>query len=290
MEIIDELKNALYQYYLDFILILPKFFAAIIVSLVFLAIIRVTQKKITGYLTVKMEDNLLTNFINSFFPALSFLIAFLLFLYIMGFGGITKSIMGTAGVSAIVIGFAFKDIGENFLAGVILAFNRPFRLGDTIKSNDVEGNIVEMSLRDTHIKTFDGKDVYVPNGQILKNPLYNYTIDGFLRKEFVIGVDYGTDVDKARSIILNVLKDAKGVIQERKPPLTLVNHLSSSTLNIKSLYWIDTFNTSLSYFDVHTNLIKNCLLKLAEAEISTPGDIVEVKNYNGNSIVLKGIS
>ena len=58
----------------------------------------------------------------------------------------------------------------------------------------------------THIKTFDGKDVYVPNGQILKNPLYNYTIDGFLRKEFVIGVDYGTDVDKARSIILNVLK------------------------------------------------------------------------------------
>jgi small-conductance mechanosensitive channel len=288
MEIIDELKMVLSQYYFDFILLIPKLFTAFVVSLIFLVIVRITQKKITNYLTSKMEDNLLTNFINSFFPALSFLLSFLLFLYIMGFGGLTKSIMGTAGVSAIVIGFAFKDLGENFLAGVILAFNRPFRLGDTIKTNDVEGNIVEMSLRDTHIKTFDGKDVYVPNGQILKNPLYNYTIDGFLRKEFVIGVDYGTDVDKARTIILDILKNADGVIQDDKAPITLVNVLSSSTLNIKALYWIDTFNSSLSYADVHTNLIKNSLINLAKAEISMPGDIIELKNYNNIPLNMKG--
>ena len=108
-------------------------------------------------------------------------------------------------LTAIVIGFAFKDIGENFLAGVMMAFNRPFRIGDTIKSGDVEGKIVELSLRDTHIKTFDGKDVYVPNGQILKNPVYNYTIDGFLRHQFSIGIDYNSDIKKARDLIMNIL-------------------------------------------------------------------------------------
>ena len=122
---------------------------------------------------------------------------------------------------------------------------------------------------------------------ILKNPLYNYTIDGFLRKEFVIGVDYGTDVDQARSIILDVLKNAKGVIQDDKPPITIVTALSSSTLNIKSLYWIDTFNSSISYFEVHTNLIKNSLIKLAEAGVSTPGDIMELRNYNDSPLSVK---
>jgi len=112
-----------------------------------------------------------------------------------------------------------------------MAFNRPFRLGDTVKTADVEGVIIEMSLRDTHIKTFDGKDVYVPNGQIIKNPLYNYTIDGFLRGSFTIGVDYNSDIEAARSIILSILKSTAGILQTTKPPRTHVKTLNSSTID-----------------------------------------------------------
>ena len=123
--------------------------------------------------------------------------------------------LGAATISTFVIGFAFKDIAENFLAGVMLAFNRPFRLKDTIKTGNVEGNILEMHLsRYTH-KNFRRKDVYIPNAQIIKTPLYNYTIDGFLRQEFIIGIDYKSDIDLARNTIIDVLLKFKGGFRYR---------------------------------------------------------------------------
>ena len=76
-----------------------------------------------------------------------------------------------AGISAFIIGFALKDIGENFLAGIILAFKRPFRVGDIVDINGLKGKVLTLNLRDTQIKTGDGKDVFIPNAVIIKNPL-----------------------------------------------------------------------------------------------------------------------
>ncbi|MBT8233887.1 MAG: mechanosensitive ion channel family protein [Saprospiraceae bacterium] len=280
MDIINDLKEQFWIYYDSIISYIPRIIIATIISLIFLRVVKAMQKKLTAFLTHKADDQLLNNFMNSFLPILSGLIALLLFLYIVGLGGITKSIMGTAGVSAIVIGFAFKDIGENFLAGVMMAFNRPFRLGDTVKSGDVEGKIVELSLRDTHIKTFDGKDVYVPNGQILKNPVYNYTIDGFLRHQFSIGIDYDSDIKEARDIIMNILENEPGIIQDEKKPATMIGELGSSSINITSQYWINTFDSKFSGVEIKTQAIKKSLTALENAGINMPGNILELKNYN----------
>lgn len=279
MNIIEDLKISLIAYYDGFISLLPRIGLGIAVCLILLIILKTSQKKLIQFLTEKADDRLLINFINNVIPIAIWIIVILLFLYIIGLDGITKSVLGTAGVSAIVIGFAFKDIAENFLAGVIMAFNRPFRMGDTIKTGDVEGNIIEMSLRDTHLKTFDGKDVYVPNGQILKNPLFNYTIDGFLRKEFTIGVDYDSDIKLVRKIIMDELLKFPGIINDKKPPATFIGELTASTINIRVQYWIDTFNKKFSVAETQTNAIDNILTKLTEADINMPGDILEIKRY-----------
>jgi small-conductance mechanosensitive channel len=89
-----------------------------------------------------------------------------------------------------IIGFTFKDIGENFLSGILMAFKSPFRIGDLVQTGDITGYVTSLSLRETTLKSLDGKDVFIPNSTILKEPLSNFTIDGFLRYEFVIGVDY----------------------------------------------------------------------------------------------------
>jgi len=165
-----------------------------------------------------------------------------------------------------------------------MAFNRPFRLGDTIESNGITGNIVEMNLRDTQVKTFDGKDVFIPNGQILKNPLFNFTIDGFLRKEFILGLDYGTDIEEARSIIKRTMQKIPGILKEKKEPLTLIHEFGASTVNIKTLYWIDTFDKTLSSAEINSQAMRQVLEALEEAQINMPGDIIELKNYNGEPV------
>lgn len=284
MDIINDLKVQLLSYYDSIIAFLPKLAIAIVLLAIFFIVVRFARKKIIKFARSKADDQLLINFLDSIFSLINYLIGFLIFLYIIGQTGIASSILGAAGISAFVIGFAFKDIGENLLAGVMMAFNRPFRIGDTIKTADVEGSIVEMSLRDTHIKTFDGKDVYVPNGQILKNPLYNYTIDGFLRKQFVIGVDYGSDIKQIRQIILETVKTIPGVLTESKAPSTILSNFSSSTIDITVQFWIDTFDTVHSSVEVQSQAMTAVLAALDNAGINMPGDVVELKNYRAEGL------
>lgn len=267
--------------YWDSIMIaLPRIGTTIIIALSTVFFLRFLRKKTTKFLKTKSKDPLLVNFIDNVIYVSNIIIGILLCLYLSGFGGIASSILGAAGVSAFIIGFAFKDIGENLLAGILLAFNRPFKLGDTIMSGGIEGKIVEISLRDTHIKTFDGKDVYIPNGQIIKNPLWNYTIDGFLRGSFVVGIDYQEDVEQVRDILLQTVKQIPGVLTAQKAPRTHVKTLNTSTIDIEVHYWMDTYDPEASGLEIKSLAQTRCLEALTKAGVSIPTQVVEIKNYN----------
>ena len=177
-----------------------------------------------------------------------------------------------------LIGFAFKDIGENFLAGVMLAFKRPFRMGDTVMTAGVEGIITEMSLRETHLKTFDGKDVYIPNANILKSNLTNDTVDGLLRYEIDLGLDYGTNLDVAFPIILKTVKSINGVLQIPEPKV-YVDSFGESTINIQYTLWVDLFDTSIDRFAIKSAAYYKVWDKLTENNVAMPGKIIELKSY-----------
>jgi len=280
MEVLQRLQDQ-FLLYLDHIIEKgPAILIGLIIILLLHFLLRALRKRIISYMKTKADDKLLMDFANSFLRFFNVILLFLLYMFIIGFGNIAGSILGAAGISAFVIGFALKDIGENFLAGVIMAFDRPFSLGDTIKTAEVEGVIKKMSLRDTHVKTSDGKDVFVPNGQIIKNPLYNYTMDGFIRHNFTIGVDYNTDIDKVRSIILSSLKTIPGIIQENKLPRTHVKNLNTSTVDVECHFWVNTFDTKFSSLELKSMAQSKSINALAEANISMPADIVELKNYD----------
>jgi len=274
----DRIGDIFSEYFGAALIYLPKYLIAFVIIAIFFVLARQLRKKIIKLLSVKADDKLLVNFIDNIFRIVNILIGLSLFLLITDNSNIAKGILGAAGISAFVIGFAFKDIGENFLAGVILAFNRPFRLGDVIKTADVEGRILEMSLRDTHIKTFDGKDVYIPNGQILKNPLYNYTIDGFLRKQFSVGVGFQSNIDMVRNEIIEELYEIPGILTEKKVPATYISDFGDSAIIIIVQYWINTFDQSHSSTDIHTQAMTKVLNKLQSRGVEIPGNVVEVKN------------
>jgi small conductance mechanosensitive channel len=149
----------------------------------------------------RSQDPLMTNFLTKTIKLVLGVIVVMFAMRVAGLDGIATGLLTAAGASAVIIGFAFKDIGENFISGVILSFNRPFNLNDTVEVGDIFGKVTAMEFRYTKLKTFDGRDVYIPNSDVVKKPVFNYTEDGFYRVEFMAGIAYEDKIDDARDLI-----------------------------------------------------------------------------------------
>lgn len=276
------------EYYELLVALLPKLFLSVVVLIVALTVAGWLRKFSHRQLKMRMDDPLLAQFFARIIRWTIIIIGFLIILNIVGLSEAAGSLLAGAGITAFIIGFAFKDIGENFLAGILMAFKRPFRIGDTVETGGITGKIIGLNLRDTQIKTFDGKDVYVPNGQIMKNPIINYTIDGFLRLDFSIGLDYGSDIEQATEIIFNTLRRIKGILWEEKSPQIIISDLGASTINLTIYLWIDTFDLKTSGLKVKTDAMREVVRALSDAEVYLPADIIELKIHNDK--LLKAVS
>ena len=115
---------------------------------------------------------------------------------------------------------------------------------------------------------------------MVKNSVVNYTIDGYLRDDFTIGLDYDSDMEKVVAIMQQILDNNLGVLHESgKIPDVVYGELASNTLNVQSLYWIDTFNSKVPALKLKMQLINQTMDALNAAGFYLPSDIVEVKAY-----------
>lgn len=252
---------------------------AILIGFYFLA--NFLQRLLKKRLVRKMDDPLLANFLSVFFRLIILLIGLMVIFRVVGLTGVVSGLLAGAGISAFVIGFALKDIGENFLAGILLAFKRPFRLGDVVDIDNLRGTVISLNLRDTQIKTADGKDVFIPNAHIIKNALVNFTIDGFLRYDFIIGLDYGSDYQRAIDVIREVVPTIDGVLKNRKKPNVWISDLAESTLNLQVTFWVDTLDDGRGDMEIKTEVIIETLKALDREGFNLPSRIVEIKNHQG---------
>lgn len=145
-------------------------------------------------------------------------------------------LLGALGIGGLALAFALQDIIENFAAGVILQIRRPMRRGDQIFSNDYEGTVLEINLRSTILRTFDGEIVYLPNANVLKNPVINYTARGSRRTNLIVGVDYGADLEQAKSVILSALTKVDGVLDEPAAE-AYVHEFGDNSVNLTVFFW-----------------------------------------------------
>ena len=141
-----------------------------------------------------------------------------------------------------------------------------------------------MNFRNTHIRTFDGKDIYLPNAMLVKLPLLHSTRDGLLRYHFVIGIDYDNRIGDALKIIKACLESEKRI--EHGPdtsPFLQIEEFASSTLNVMVFYWVNSMDFLGSIAELKTDVMFNIYRKLSEAGINMPSDIMEVKMYPNSS-------
>lgn len=283
----NRLMPVLEKYWEDFWILLPKIVLAIAVLIIAVAIAKKVKKLVQKRTSKRLDDPLLAKFIAKVSQWAIIVLGFAIAMHLVELGGIARGLLASAGITGIVLGFAFRDIGENLLAGVLLAFNRPFNVGDTIQSDTINGVVKTLDLRNTHIRSFDGKDIYVPNAMILKNPLHNYTKDGLLRFDFVVGIDQGDDAIHARDLILRSMDNVDGVLKEPAPAVA-VEELAKSTVNLRVYYWVNLFEYKGSALELKTIIINQTKEILMDKGFSLPADIQELKIYKeANPIPLK---
>ncbi len=145
-------------------------------------------------------------------------------------------LVGALGVGGIAIAFAAQDILQNFIAGVLLQVRHPFRLGEQIRSGEHEGVVDDVNLRTTVLTTYDGLIVYLPNAEVLKHPIINYTRTPVSRTSLTVGLAYDTDLDRAREVLLGACSRAEGV-QAAPPPEVWVEEFADSSINVAVRYW-----------------------------------------------------
>ncbi len=141
------------------------------------------------------------------------------------------------GISSVAIGFAFRDILQNFLAGILLLVTQPFRVGDQIVAKGHEGTVEEIQTRATLIRTYDGRRVVIPNADLFTDTVVVNTAFAHRRLEYDVGIGCGDDVERARSLILETVRTIDGVLDDPAPDVLLID-LASSSVNLRVRWWI----------------------------------------------------
>jgi small-conductance mechanosensitive channel len=237
-KITNTIVDETHAYFDKLIAYLPRFGIGIAVLVIGVFIAIKFGSFLSHRLARRVRDKLLADFIGRFVRSVIVLVSLALTLRVMGLGDIAGSLVAGAGITAFVVGFAFKDIGENFLSGIILAFKRPFRIGDTIECSDITGTVQKLDMRTTHLKTAEGTDVYMPNSILIKNALSNHTRGGSMRNSFSIGINYRDDFDLARQTIIQSIKNLEG-LSDKKGPAVTIDELGSDRVTLKVYYWVD---------------------------------------------------
>ncbi len=281
-----KLKTTIIENWNSFIEMIPKIIVSILIITVGFLLSKFISNVFKKTISKRTHDELMTNFLSRTLKLGILALVIMLALKIAGLQSIATGLLAAVGASTVIIGFAFKDIGENFISGVILSFKRPFDINDTVKIDDIFGKVKGLEFRYTKLKTFDGRDVYIPNSDIIKKAVYNYTEDGYYRNDFIVGIDYDDDIDIAKKLILEAVTGTLGVIDtEEHKCFVTVDNLGVSTVNLKVIFWTKTKEYKRGALETKSEVIKNVKNIISKNGINMPADIKELKLHSSQKSI-----
>lgn len=146
------------------------------------------------------------------------------------------SLLTVVGFGSIAIGFAFKDIFENFLAGILIMMRKKMRIGDHIKCEEVEGRVEQITLRETYLRRLDSQLTIVPNAFLFQNPVRIMTDADLRRHEIIVGVAYDTDLDRAAEVMTAAVRGLD-LVSRSKPVEVFAREFDDSAINFTVRWW-----------------------------------------------------
>lgn len=186
-------------------------------------------------------------------------------------------IIATLGIGSVAVGFAFQDIFKNFLAGIILLVEEPFRIDDEVVIGDYKGTVKNISIRTTQIRTYQGEKVLLPNSTVFTDAVKVVTAYSSRRTDLGVGVDYNTPLPKAASILEETIISVQGVLDNPAPEIDIVN-FGDSSIDFVVRYWTDPHQKQLR--NVQTKAMVAIKKALDLADISIPYPIRTLYYYD----------
>ncbi len=226
-----------------------------------------------AFLHRRIRAKLLRSVIARSAGGLVFLSGVYIILRVSGLTQLALTMVGGTGLIGLVVGIAFRDITENFLASVFLSMQRPFETGDLLEVSGVTGYVQQLNMRTTILMTLDGNLVQIPNANVYKSNLRNFTANANRREDFVVGIGYDDSINDAQEIARRVLADHPAVLNDPEPSV-LVDSLGSSTVNLRLYFWLD--GHEYSWLKVRSSMIRLVKLAFQEHGISMPDDAREI--------------
>ena len=272
------------EIWVGFIAMLPNLGIALVVAFVFIGFSMAGKRSVKA-LFLRRGRRDLGSLLGSFTSWLVLLFGALTIATIIFPSVKPSDALATLGIGSVAIGFALKDILQNWFAGLLLLYKRPFRRDDQIKSGEFEGTVERIEGRATIIKTYDGQRVVIPNSDIYTRAVTVRTAFPYRRSDCVIGIGYTDDIEKACAAMVSAMASVEGV--EKTPaPEALVWELMGPTVNIKARWWTKSLRTDVVHVRARVILALKHALDAAGVAVPYPTQILITQDSKGRFMPL----
>jgi len=267
----------------EFVRSLPIIFFGLLILALSLGAGMLANRGAQALLSRRIRARLLRNVISGGAGVLVLLCGIYIVLRVSGLTQLALTVVGGTGLIGLVVGIAFRDITENFLASIFLSMQRPFETGDLIEVAGVTGYVQQLNVRTTILMTLDGIVVQVPNATVYKSNLRNFTTNANRREDFVVGIGYDDSINAAQEVARKVLEDHPAVLSDPEPSV-LADSLGKATVNLRVYFWLN--GREHSWLKVRSSVIRLVKLAFQKHGISMPDEAREVVFPQGVPVTL----
>ena len=232
----------------------PKLLAAILVLWLGLKVANLLRRAIIKALDKRDAEPSLKSFLGSLVDVLLKAMIIIMAMDVVGIKA--TSFIALLGAMGLAIGMALQGTLQNFAGGVIILLMKPFKVGDYIECGAFKGYIQEIRIFHTLMRPFNGRTIVIPNSELSNKSLINHTKDETIRLDVVASVAYGSDLDKVKSVLMQVVDDDPLVLHEPKPPVVAVSELADSSVNLSIWIWVRTEDYWTVWMRIRENIYK----------------------------------
>lgn len=252
----------------------PKLLLAILTLIVGLWLIKIFKKGLTKAFEKREIEVSLHRFLLSL---IGITLKILLFVSVIGMVGVEMtSFIALLGAAGLAIGMALSGTLQNFAGGVVILLLKPFKVGEFIESQGHMGTVEEIQIFNTVLKTPANQVIFIPNGGLSTSAVINYSRESTRRMDISFGISYSDDIQKARQIIQDVIKDDQRILQEPAAPMIAVENLNDSSVDLMLRLWL----TNADYWDFYWEIREKVKDAFDAAGISIPFPQTDVHIHN----------
>lgn len=245
---------------------IPQLVLAVLVVLFALWFSRFVSKRM-HVLHLRSSNPYMDGLVRTIVRTAIMLVAVLIALDLVGLTAVVGAVLGSAGVVGLVLGFAFRDIAENYIAGILLSVRRPFEPGDTVNIDGREGKVISVNSRATVLMTFDGTHLQIPNNLVFKSVILNYSRNPKRRFEFTMTIDGNQSIRQSQTLALEAIAGIEGVLDDPAPSWQVVEN-GTNGIVLRFHGWIDQRESDLA--KTRSEAMRHTKAAFAHAGIQAP--------------------